>query len=109
MPLYLNLEECHFAEGFQQLLVARPELSLEPLTPGVWAELLRGVLADSWDPKKPLGSGAVGRCFSRHRHILEQKLTIVKSKHTRTNGWHYQIALRPEASTEKGGATEKAA
>jgi hypothetical protein len=96
MPLYPHLEECLLAEPLRQLLLAQPELSLEPRTPGEWATLLLGVLADNWDEKRSLGSGAVGRCFSRHRHILEPRLNIIKSKHTATNGWHYQIAIRSE-------------
>jgi hypothetical protein len=89
-------ENCPLVEPFCRLLTDRPELSLEPRTPGAWAELLKEMLGNEWDSRSPLGSGAVGRCFSRHREILELRLKIEKTKDTK-RGNLYQLAMRSAA------------
>jgi hypothetical protein len=109
MPLYPNLEECVLVEPLYQLLLAQPELSLAARTPGAWAKLLRGAVGDDWYGKRPLGSGAIGRCFGRHRHILEQRLNIIKTKSTAVTGWHYQLSIRPDANIVDAGLMNETA
>lgn len=94
--VYPDFEDCLLVEPLCQLLLGQPELSLEPRRPGAWAKLLRGGLAGDWDGKRPPGSGVVGRCFGRHRHVLEQRLDIIKTKRSAAAGWYYQLRLRPE-------------
>jgi len=95
MYLDPDLEECSFVDAFCGLIEAQPELSAEPKTPGTWAKLLKASLGDAWDSSKPLGSGAVGRCFSRHRDILEKRLEIAKIKNPKSGvGYLYRLSLR---------------
>jgi hypothetical protein len=77
--------------------------------PGAWAKLLRGAVGDDWYGKRPLGSGAIGRCFGRHRHILEQRLNIIKTKSTAVTGWHYQLSIRPDANIVDAGLMNETA
>ena len=101
MRLYPNFGDCLLVEPLCQLLVAQPELSLEPRTPGAWAKLLGGSFAGNSNGK-PVGYGAIGRCFGRHRHFLEQRLDIIKTKSKAVTGWHYQLSIRPGTRAADG-------
>ncbi len=93
-----DLEECSLVEPLCRLLEDLPELSGEHRGAGTWAKLLRESLGNAGDDTKPLGYGAVARCFRVHREILEKQLRIEKIKNPDNAAHLYRLSLLSLAS-----------
>jgi ribosome-associated translation inhibitor RaiA len=96
-----DLQECPLLEPLCMLLAAQPELGHEPKSSGAWAKLLRNSLGEAWDDDKPLGYGAVARCFRVHKLILEERLKIEKTKNPYNNGHLYRLSLLPSDAVDE--------
>lgn len=59
-----------------KLLTEKPELSEEWLTAKTWANLMQPYVPSLWT--RNLGSGAIGRYFSRDRERLEAHLVMTR-------------------------------